>query len=122
MKRFKEYITEDIKSDISKLTDKLKKQYDIKLSLYHSPRTKSLSLNKIIVPEDKRNVGTGTKVMKEITKYADKNDLIISLTPSTDFGGSKTKLIDFYKKLGFVMNKGKNKNYEFTDLMLRYPV
>ena len=81
----------------------------------------SLILSKIVVKEECRGQGVGSKVMSELIEYADKNNQIIALTPSKDFGSSVNKLIQFYKKFGFKMNKGANKNFEFRDTMLRYP-
>ena len=78
-----------------------------------------ITVSKIIVPEDARNSGTGTKAMKILTDYADKNNHTIALTPSSDFGGNKNKLIEFYKRFGFVLNKGRNKDYEISETMYR---
>lgn len=55
--------------------------------------------------------------MNEICDFADKNKLRIALTPSSDFGGSKTRLIQFYKNFGFKNYKG----YEFRESMIRVP-
>jgi hypothetical protein len=46
---------------------------------------------------------------------------IITLTPDNIDGVSVNVLVQFYKKFGFKMNKGYNKNYEYTDTMIRYP-
>lgn len=44
------------------------------------------------------------------------------LTPSKDFGGTSVKrLTDFYKRFGFVENKGKNKDFTIRDTMYRVP-
>ena len=63
----------------------------------------------------------GTKVMTDLIKYADDNMKIITLTPDNIDGVSVNVLTQFYKKFGFKMNKGYNKNYEYMDLMIRYP-
>ena len=80
-----------------------------------------LTLSKIVVPEELRGQGMGSKAMKKIIQYADDNKNIIALTPDDAFGGSKTRLIKFYKRFGFVMNKGRNKNYSTQELMIRDP-
>jgi len=80
-----------------------------------------LTLSKIVVPEELRGQGMGSKAMEKIIQYADGNKNIIALTPDDAFGGSKTRLIKFYKRFGFVMNKGRNKNYETRELMIRDP-
>ena len=81
----------------------------------------SLKLSRIIIKPEFRSEGIGTKIMNDLVNYADKNKQIIALTPSSDFGGSKNRLIQFYKSFGFKSNKGVHINFEFTDTMIRYP-
>lgn len=99
----------------------IKKQYGIELGLKGSPTSNILSLHKIVVPEAMRNQGTGSKAMQDIINYADSQNKTIALTPSSDFGGNKNRLTGFYKKLGFVENKGRNKDYEISESMYRSP-
>ena len=73
-------------------------------------KDKGYVLNKILVPKDLRDTGVGTKAMKDFIAKADAEDAIIALTPSNAFGGAKTRLIQFYKRFGFVPNKGRNKD------------
>lgn len=79
------------------------------------------SIEKIEINPEYRNKGYARVAMQEIINNADTNDITLALTPSSDFGASKTKLIDFYKSLGFVRNTGRNKNYETKHEMIRYP-
>ncbi len=81
----------------------------------------SLKIPRIIVKKEFRGEGIGSNIMKDIVQYADKNKQIVTLTPSSDFGGNKNRLIQFYKSFGFKLNKGVHKSYEYTDLMIRYP-
>jgi hypothetical protein len=99
----------------------IKKQYGIELGLKGSQSSNVLSLHKIVVPESVRNQGTGTKAMQDILNYADSQNKTIALTPSSDFGGNKNRLTNFYKQLGFVENKGRNKDYEISESMYRSP-
>jgi predicted GNAT family N-acyltransferase len=108
-----------IKENVRSLSSELEKQFNVQLSL--SELGDIISINKIIIPEEQRGAGIGSEVMKKIIEYADVNQKIISLTPTEDYGGKKSKLIKFYKKFGFVDNKGKNKNFETTDTMIRNP-
>lgn len=80
-----------------------------------------VTLSRIVIPEDGRQSGRGTEVMQEITKWADESGKKLALTPSADFGGNKTRLVGFYKRFGFVENKGKNKDYEVSESMVREP-
>lgn len=55
--------------------------------------------------------------MNDICNFADEHKLRIALTPSSDFGGSKTRLLQFYKGFGFKNYKG----YKFKESMVREP-
>jgi hypothetical protein len=92
-----------------------------KLSIYADDNRKTITLNKIIVPKDARSAGEGTRVMNKLTAIADKKGYTIVLDPSADFGGNKNRLIKFYKRFGFVENKGRNKDYEISEYMYRLP-
>ena len=82
---------------------------------------KNISVSRIVVDKSARNTGTGTKAMQDIIDYADKNGKRVTLTPSSDFGGSKSRLVDFYKRFGFVENKGRTKDLGISDTMYRSP-
>ena len=88
---------------------------------YISETDDAVNISKIIVDEAKRNQGIGTKAMQDIIDYADSVGKRIELTPSSDFGGNLNKLKDFYKKLGFKENKGRNKDYEIFESMYKQP-
>ena len=81
----------------------------------------SLKLSRIIIKDECRNQGMGSKIMEDLINYADNNKQIIVLTPSSDFGGNKNRLIQFYKRFAFKQNKGIYKSFEFKDTMIRYP-
>lgn len=76
-------------------------------------------LDKVIVEKGQRGLGGGTKFMNELVDIADQKGKTISLTPSSDFGGSKKRLVEFYKRFGFVENKGKNRDFEISEAMFR---
>jgi GNAT superfamily N-acetyltransferase len=107
----------------SDFADELSVKYGVELELQENQTDKSISVPKIVVPKDQRNKGVGTKVMEEVVAYADKEGKRLILTPSTSFGGTSVKrLVDFYKSIGFVENKGKNKDFTIRDSMYRNPV
>nr|WP_319265278.1 LPD23 domain-containing protein [uncultured Draconibacterium sp.] len=92
------------------------------LKLFLGGRNDILKLSEIQLPKEQQGKGTGTQVMNEITNWADKNDLTVTLTPSTDYGAtSVARLKRFYKRFGFVDNKGRNKDFTVSDSMLRIP-
>jgi len=81
----------------------------------------SLKLSRIVVKNKCRDQKVGTSIMNDLINYADTNKQIITLTPSSDFGGNKNRLIQFYKRFGFKLNKGVHKSYEYMDTMIRWP-
>jgi GNAT superfamily N-acetyltransferase len=100
------------------LSQQIKAEHpDVKLDLY---RTRGgVNLSRIVVPE--RSKGVGTAIMRRIVEIADRNGDTVTLTPSADFGGNKARLVKFYKRFGFVENKGRNKDYEISETMYRPP-
>ena len=83
---------------------------------------KYIYLSRISIPKEIRGLGIGTEIMNEIIAYADKNNRLVTLTPSTDYGATSiSRLKEFYKNFGFIENKGKNKNFEISQLMYRLP-
>ena len=59
--------------------------------------------------------------MKAIVSHANAHNKRIELTPSSDFGGAKGRLVKFYKRHGFVENKGKNKDFSTREAMYKEP-
>jgi GNAT superfamily N-acetyltransferase len=112
------FLIENETSDLIKILEKnLEEKYSIDLSIYYSNHSNAIILSKIIVDPSNRNSGIGSKVMDEICEFSDLHKLRIALTPSSDFGGSKSRLIKFYKSFGFVNYKG----FEFRESMVRNP-
>jgi GNAT superfamily N-acetyltransferase len=69
------------------------------------------TLSRIEVPKDLRNQGLGSQVMKDLLAEADATGVTMALSPSSDFGGNKSRLTEFYKRFGFVPNSGRNKDF-----------
>ena len=93
----------------------------VEIDAYPS-RNNEINLSRIVVDKSKRNQGLGTAAMQDLIQYADDTGKTIKLSPSTDFGGtSVNRLKDFYKRLGFVENKGKNKDFTISELMYKRP-
>ena len=79
-----------------------------------------ICINRIEMQE--QGNGRGTALMELICEWADKNKVTLTLTPSTSFGAtSTTRLIGFYKRFGFVLNKGRNSNFATRQAMYRIP-
>lgn len=80
-----------------------------------------LTISKIVVKKEQRSEGLGSKAMELITFFADDNGLTLALTPTNDFGGTVSRLKQFYKRFGFVENKGRTKNFDTQESMVRDP-
>lgn len=76
-------------------------------------------LSKIVAAT--RNQGLGSAFMGDLTALADELQRIVALTPSNDFGGNVTRLRAFYKRFGFVENKGRNVDHAISEAMYRLP-
>ena len=79
----------------------------------------TITLSQIVVPKGERGAGKGTAAMRQLVDYADRTGQRVVLSPSSDFGGSKKRLVEFYKRFGFVQNKGKNKDFTTQESMIR---
>ena len=104
---------------IKSVDDLVAKYPDVKIDA--SVNKNDINLSRIVVPKDMRNQGVGTQVMNDLSEYADSIGKRITLTPSSDFGGNVGKLKGFYKELGFVENKGRNKDFSTREAMYREP-
>jgi ribosomal protein S18 acetylase RimI-like enzyme len=84
-----------------------------------------VTLGMITVPKDKRKQGVGSAAMNDLIEYADTNNKRVKLTPDvkgSDQGTtSRKRLVDFYKRFGFVENKGRNKDFTVSEGMFRLP-
>lgn len=81
----------------------------------------TITLSKIVVPKDQRSQGIGTNAMNQLMDYADTTGQRIVLSPSADFGGNKSRLVDFYKQLGFGENTGRARDFTTRETMIRDP-
>lgn len=117
---------EDLRAEVAAFADALREEYDAELWMvvkadgdqYEPP---IVSIESIVVPKGERGRGRGTAMMGEITMWANRQGLILSLHPTRDFGGSVSRLRKFYRKFGFVPNRGRNKDFRTRDSMIRYP-
>ena len=105
-------------------TDLLKKYPDLKqLNLFDSRG--DIELNMIAVDKAAQKQGVGSAVMQDITDFADGAGKRVVLTTGVkdpDFGTtSAARLKRFYKRFGFVENKGRNKDFTIKGNLLRNP-
>jgi GNAT superfamily N-acetyltransferase len=92
---------------------------NVTLDIFESPE--AIDLSRIIVPKEMRGQGLGSNVMQDLIDYADQSGKQVRLSPTSDFGGSPTRLKKFYKQFGFVDNRGRNKDFTTRETMIRNP-
>lgn len=103
------------------LDDALRAKYpDVKLSVTGNSE-RGYTLGQIVVPKDQRGAGVGSAVMRDLLETADEQGATVALTPTSDFGGSVSRLREFYRRFGFVPNKGRNADYSISEGMYRLP-
>ena len=86
----------------------------------HDDKSGDLRVNQLFVPPNMQGKGIGTRVMKGLTKYADKQKKRVTLTQDPD-KGKKAKLAKFYKKHGFEKNRGRSRDFTTRDTDIRNP-
>ena len=59
--------------------------------------------------------------MEDLCYWCDLNNKTLVLTPSNDFGSHLGRLKKFYKRFGFVENKGKKQDFSTRETMIRRP-
>ncbi len=107
--------------DIKQLRDKteefrlsLIKKYPQLQELYFGIQVGNvLHISSIKVKLEDRRQGIGKAVIGEIKKFAKDHKLVITLSREPE-RGHKKNLERFYKGLGFVDNKGRNKDYRYA--------
>ena len=110
---------EDENDDVKNISKKYE-EHGIESDLWNGKN--AIELSKIIVPKEKRGEGLGSKFMEDLISHADKEGKRVDLSPSKDFGASSVaRLKEFYKKHGFVENKGRNKDFSISHSMYRNP-
>lgn len=104
--------------------DKIVEKYELQglnISVYDNGKN-VITLSILRVPQDSRNQGMGSAFMEELCAYADRTKKDIELNLSDKEKGettSKNRLIEFYKRFGFVRNFGRTKDYSRSCQMYR---
>jgi hypothetical protein len=106
-------------------SDAVKESLDLWIFFVSLRKSGDLCLDSIIVKPDELKRGKGTKAMLQLTALADKHQRRVWLSPGEKDPYHKTtsrgRLIKFYKRFGFVQNKGRNKDYRSRETMYRRP-
>ncbi len=98
--------------------ENLEKEYKDKASLTFNFR-QNFSVYLAIIKVFEKRKGLGTEIMNKLCAIADKYDLIITCSPTSEYGSNINRLINFYKSFGFILNKGRKKDFRFFESMYR---
>jgi GNAT superfamily N-acetyltransferase len=94
-------------------------------ALYRRKPDFVVKLYDIEVPKGQRKRGVGTAIMEALARFADERGYGLILEPARHgyVGGttSRTRLVRFYKRFGFVENKGRHKDFTLPPGMIRWP-
>jgi GNAT superfamily N-acetyltransferase len=71
-------------------------------------------LDSIVIKQDHRKKGIGTKTMQQLIGLATESGVRIYLTPQSLLGSNRPRLLQFYRRLGF----RKNPNPEIKHQMM----
>ena len=87
----------------------------------HERSDGDIHLASVIVSKGNRQQGIGSEFMADLVAYADANGKRVVLSPGQpdDRHGttSRARLVRFYKRFGFIENKGRNKDYQISEGM-----
>ncbi len=125
MNWFKKISQQPIKSDaLQAIVDKWRAVIP-GLVIYVYEYKQRILLDNINIPKDKRKQGLGRQIMTDLINYADQIGKRMELMPGVkdkDQGTtSRGRLVKFYKRFGFLENRGRNKDYSMTETMFREP-
>ncbi len=126
MKTFNQFVAEAKEAKPPKeVLAKIDKAYGRKhpgtnVDVSHDNKSGDLRVNQLFVPPKQQGKGIGTRVMKGLTKYADKEKKRMTLNQAPD-PGKKAKLAKFYKSHGFQKNSGRKRDFTTRDTYIRNP-
>lgn len=117
---------DEIADELDALEESLKTRFELQLLDIQININGDIRLAHLIVPKGAlRNQGRGTAVVTELCKFADRHGRRILLSPghaNKEHGTtSRRRLVLFYKRFGFVENKGRRKDFTTMEGMYRSP-
>jgi len=126
MKTFSQFLQEAKEAKppqevLNKISRAYGKRYrGVNVDASHDDRSGDIRLNNIWIPPDQRNQGIGSRAMKGLTQYADRQRKRITLNQAPE-PRKKAKLAKFYQSHGFQSNRGRNRDFSTRDTYIRNP-
>jgi len=104
----------------------MKEKHGLKQLWLYDNGNNMVELSAIHVEKANQKQGAGTGAMTDLAQYADEHGFTIVLTPGVKDTGqgttSRSRLIKFYKRFGFIENKGRKMDFAIGGgKMVRYP-
>ncbi len=105
--------------ECAEIVNKLKESNkDLEFQLI--PYKEFIYLDLLIVPEEYRNQGLGTKFMNELIEAADSIRCPLALTADTSYSDADEETLEsYYKRFGFIKNIGKDRDFSTNHTMIR---
>jgi len=113
--------------ELDAFANEIQQKHGLKqLWLYYDSRHNAIDLSAIHVDKANQKQGSGTGAMNDLTDFADERGLPIILIPGVKDTGhgttSRSRLVKFYKRFGFIENKGRKMDFAIGGgKMVRYP-
>ena len=104
---------------VSQVKGVTKKITDDPVRIETSKRGDVLEISRIETPDNLRGQGLAEQKLQQLVNQADADGTTLALTPTDAFGAKKSKLEKWYRRHGFVPNKGRNKNWTTKESMVR---
>jgi predicted GNAT family acetyltransferase len=108
-----------IPGTVSQIKGVTKKITDDPVRIETSKRGDVLEISRIETPDNLRGQGLAEQKLQQLVNQADADGTTLALTPTDAFGAKKSKLEKWYRRHGFVPNKGRNKNWTTKESMIR---
>jgi GNAT superfamily N-acetyltransferase len=126
MRLFEVVQKRELQDELDELVQQIKARNGLKHLWVFDSGNGMIELSAILVDKENRKQGAGSGAMRDLCEYADDRQLIITLIPGVkdrhQGTSSRSRLVKFYKRFGFIENKGRNMDFAIGGgKMIRYP-
>jgi GNAT superfamily N-acetyltransferase len=119
-------VTDHNQDSLDAFANEMKRKHGLKQLWLYDNGNNIIDLSAIHVDKANQKQGAGTGAMNDLADYADEHGLTIVLVPGVKDTGqgttSRSRLVKFYKRFGFIENKGRKMDFAIGGgKMVRYP-